>query len=61
MPTACLVRAGRSRAKPVPSADLFELLEERLVADGPARHRAAAGRTVSLSVGSYSMDSEFTQ
>ena len=54
----CLVRTGRL-CEADALGDLFLLLEERLVAEAdPGGPGSAGGR---LSVGSYSMDSEFTQ
>ena len=55
----CLVRTGRlSEADAL--GDLFLLLEERLMAGGadPGEPGSAVGQS---SVGSYSMESEFTQ
>ena len=53
----CLVRTGRlGEADAV--GDLFELLEARLVAGDPGPAGVAGAQS---SVGSYSMESEFTQ
>jgi hypothetical protein len=54
-----LVRAGRPREAGA-LGDLFELLEARMVADDPPPTETRAGGAQS-SVGSYSIDSEFTQ
>ncbi len=55
----CLVRAGRQR-EAAALGDLFELLEARMVAgDRPPGGTGVGG--AQSPVGSYSMESEFTQ
>jgi len=55
----CLLHAGHLREADA-LGDLFLLLEARLVAGDPDREGSGAGEAQS-SVGSYSMESEFTQ